>query len=223
MIPFRLDILVYRIYTCDVRIEHTDVTPRKLTEDQVGCLMNAASRHSMLAHVIFVVTYNAALRRSELIHLEISDFDFSRDRLSIRPAKKRPVDGNVKPVDYPVTKRVLSVVKEWIQTNRLSPDSWLFPGNSAACGYRARLCGGRHLSPRVVANVFDEVASSVNLKMRDRGMHSLRHSRLTELALKTKNPWFVRMAGRHETLSMSDIYVRHLDLRKSPSGVQTIV
>jgi integrase len=79
------------------------------------------------------------------------------------------------------------------------------------------------MSRTVARNVFDEVATSAGLKHGGRGLHSLRHSRLTELALKTKDPEFVRLAGRHDTLSMSDIYVKHLDLRERLSEIGSIL
>lgn len=177
-------------------------------------VMRVSQRHSSLAHVLVSTGYNGAFRVCELTHLKVSDFDFSCNKVSVIPAKKARRQGKDLPaaIDYPMPANAMALVGRWISEQGLSSDSWLFSGNVSMCRVVKYPCEGMHLSTREAQRIFDEVLRMARVKLQGRGIHTLKHARLTDLAKKTKDPWFVKAAGRHESISMSDVYVRYSDL-----------
>ncbi len=73
-------------------------------------------------------------------------------------------------------------------------------------------CPGGHITKRYLQEVFRDVLEEAGIYVPGRGIHSLKHSRLTEVAMKTKDPYLVKELGRHASISMSDHYVRYVKL-----------
>lgn len=192
---------------------------RYLRENQVDRLLRVARLCSQKAHIWLAVTYNAALRLCEALHLKAGDLDTTTFQLNITPAKKKSPEG----VWYQLNEDIGFLLRKWIALNELDFHDWMFPGNAKPCKLKTMACTGGHMSRTAVRSLFDEVARTADLKVFGRGLHCLRHSRLTELAMKTKDPEFVRLAGRHETLSMSDIYVKYPDLRERLEAIGSVL
>ena len=118
---------------------------------------------------------------------------------------------------------VLALVGRWIRLNELSPEDWLFAGRVRVCKVVKYNCPKGHLSVKEAQRLFDEVAGLAKLKVAQRGIHTLKHARLSELARKTRDPWFVKEAGRHESISMSDTYVKVTDFAERIRKIGAIV
>ena len=198
---------------------------RCLREDEVRRLLAAARRHSQKAHVLLSLCYNGAFRACEVTHLRVKDFDFSANKVSIVPAKKARRSGAGLPpaVDYPLAENAMALASKWIILNELGPQDWMFSGQVIRCKVVKYECSLGHMSTREAQRIFSEVASRVGLKLQRRGIHSLKHARLTEIAYKTRDPWFVKQAGRHESIAMSDAYVAVLDLTERIRKIGGIV
>mgnify|MGYP001584871537 CR=1 FL=1 len=192
---------------------------RHLHETQVDRLLRVARLYSQKAHIWLALTYNAALRLCEALHLKAYDLDTTTYQLNITPAKKKTPQG----IWYQLNRDVGVLLRQWIMLNELDPNDWIFPGKAKPCSLKTITCSGGHMSRTSARSLFDRVAKSADLKVHGRGLHCLRHSRLTELAMKTKDPEFVRLAGRHETLSMSDVYVTYPDLRERLEAIGSVL
>jgi integrase len=201
---------------------------KNLQEKELAKLFEAAKKMGPQIYLMIVLAYNAALRVSELIHAKVSDFHWETGRFSLIPLKKagirhkRDITGKVvtidkplpQPVDYPLPKSVMDLAWDYIQQQGLKKDMWVFPGNTTACKVVKLECPGGHVSKRQVQKLFTEMCKSVGIKLPGRGMHSLKHARLTEVAQKSKDPWLVREIGRHESVTMSNHYVTYTNLKE---------
>ena len=67
--------------------------------------------------------------------------------------------------------------------------------------------------------MFDRICKKAGLKLPGRGPHSLKHGRLTEVAKKTRDPYMVKELGRHESITMSDHYVRYLETQEAVAKI----
>lgn len=195
------------------------------TPDEINQLFRIARKFDARERLMIVLAYNGALRVSELIHVMVPDFHWLSGNLSMIPCKKagkkrvRRADGSVfvvekplpKPEEIPLDKEVLSLARAYINQEGL--DSWLFPGDTTpeGCHVVKRECPGGHISKRKVQMIFDEIATAAGIKIPSRGIHALKHGRLTEVATKTRDPWMVKQAGRHSSISMADHYVKAVD------------
>ena len=198
---------------------------KNMRPDEFDRLLVAAKKYDRRIHLMVVVAYNGALRVSELVHLKVKHWSFGDSKVAIIPLKKagkrrlRQEDGKIKvvdrqlpsPIDYPMPKNVTSAVEKYVKDNELPPDSFLFPGRSKSCMVVNLECPGGHISKRMVQWIFDRLSSEAGIKVKGRGIHSLKHARLTEIARRTKDSQFIKDVGRHASTSMSDAYVDFAD------------
>jgi integrase len=201
---------------------------KNLRPEELDRLIAVAKKYDRRIYLMVIIAYNGAFRVSELIHLRVKHWNFANSKVSVIPLKKagkrkvRTPDGRIKVVDrglpsaidYPMPKNVTAVVEKFVRDNEFSPDSYLFPGRSKSCTVVKLECNGGHISKRMVQWIFDRLASEAGIKVKGRGIHSLKHARLTEVASKTKDPYFVKEIGRHSSIAMSDHYVRYTNLQE---------
>ena len=202
---------------------------KNLDEADLAKIFKEAKRLGDLAYMVIVLAYNGALRVSELVHIRVSHFNWGTGKLTMIPLKKagqkrkKMPDGTVVTVEkelppaieYPLPGSVMAAAKEYIRKEGLGKDAWLFPGftRPGGCHIVKLDCPGGHLSKRKMQLVFDEIAVAAKVKMPGRGIHSLKHGRLTEVAQKTKDPYFVKEVGRHSSVALSDHYVKYVNLK----------
>jgi len=194
---------------------------KNLKPAELDRLFEAAKKYDRRVHLMVMVTYNGAFMVSELIHLKVKHFDFAGSKVSVIPLKKagrrrmKTTDG-VKMVDralpepiiYPMPKNVIAVVEKYVRENELTPESFLFPGKSKSCAVVKLECPGGHISKRMVQWIFDRLSEEAKIKIPGRGIQSLKHSRLVEVAGKTNDPQLVRELGRHNSPLMGEEYVK---------------
>lgn len=198
-------------------------------EEELQRIFGEAKKDSPRTHLMIVLAYNGAMRVGELIHLKVSDFNFPAGMALILPLKKagkkrvKGQDGKVRIVDRPLPKKVeypmpaaiMELVSKYIKSERLKPESWLFPGLCAkSCNVLKLECLGGHITKRAVQKIFDRVCRAAEAKVPGRGIHSLKHGRLTEVAKKSKDPFLVKEAGRHSSVALSDKYVKYIDFQE---------
>ena len=202
---------------------------KNLQESDISKLFTEAKKLGILPHIAIILAYNGALRVSELVHIKVRDFNWATGKLTMIPLKKagkkkkRLPDGTMTtverglptPIEYPLPGSIMAAAKEYIRVGKLDPEGWLFPGfvRPGGCHIVKLECPGGHLSKRKMQMIFDEVAILAKIKIPGRGIHSLKHGRLTEIAQKTKDPYFVKEAGRHSSIALSDHYVKYVNLK----------
>lgn len=206
---------------------------KNMRPDEFDRLLQTAKKYDRRIHLMVVVAYNGAFGVSELIHLKVKDWNFKSSKVSIIPLKKagkrriRTAEGKIKVVDralpmaidYPMPKNVVAAVEKYVKDNEFASDSFLFPGRAKTCLVVKLECPGGHISKRMVQWIFDRLATEAGIKVKGRGMHSLKHARLIEVATKTKDPYLVREMGRHESVTMSDHYVRYVELQEKVNEI----
>lgn len=208
---------------------------KNMQEVELTRLFEVAKKLGPKTHLMVVLAYNGAMRVSELVHVKVSDFNFSTGKISIIPLKKagkrrvKGRDGKVRtiekplprPIDCPLPPNIMDMVKRYIQQTHLSGTSWLFPGRGSreACHVVKLECPGGHITKRAVQKIFDKACHGAQIKMPGRGIHSLKHARATEVAEKTKDPYLVKEICRHGSVTMSDHYVKYVNLREKVNEI----
>lgn len=198
-------------------------------EEELVKLFKAAKDAGRTTHMLIVLAYNGALRVSEAVHVKVSDFNWSTARMRMIPFKKagrrrvKQNDGSFKaverplpaPIEYPLPASVVKLIREYVEATGLKPTSWLFPGNVSrkGCHIVKLECPGGHLSKRMAQNLWDAACEKAGIKVPGRGIHSLKHARGTEVARKTKDPYLVKEMLRHGSVSMSDHYVKYVNIK----------
>ena len=199
-------------------------------------LLAAARRHSQKAHVLLALCYNGAFRVCEALHLKVDDFNLEEGLVRTIPARRAratnvTVDGRTvalarplpDPVVYPLPFNVVHLASQWIKDQSLVSGNWLFCGNTKSCAVIEYKCLGGHMAKREAQRIYQRAAQAAGLNRNGRGIHSLKHGRLLELAEKTMDPWFVKAAGRMRSVVTADVYVRHARMRKTMSQIGGIV
>ena len=200
---------------------------KNMREDELDKLFSTAKKLGARPHLMMILGYNGAFRVSELIHLRTTDFNWHTGKVRLIPLKKagkrrkKNPDGTTtmidkplpKPVEYPLPKVAMATTREYIKNQKLGVDNWLFPGNTGknGCHIVKLECPGGHISKRKVQMIFDEIAVLARVKVPGRGIHSLKHGRLTEVAEKSRDPYFVKQVGRHSSIVLSDKYVQYVN------------
>ena len=204
-------------------------------EEELDKLFKAAKSAGRTAHLLIVLAYNGALRVSEALHVRVSDFNWSTSRMRMVPFKKagrrrvKQNDGSFKAVDrdlpaaieYPLPVSVVKMVREYVEAEGLKPSSWLFPGRTGrgGCHIVKLECPGGHMSKRNGQKIWDAVCEKAGIKVPGRGIHSLKHARGTEIARKTKDPYLVKEMLRHGSVSMSDHYVKYVNIKEQVDDI----
>ena len=135
--------------------------PEVLTQKEVSALLNSIknNKHKLAIKLM----YSAGLRVSELVHLKISDLELDKNIGWVRRGK-----GN-KDRLFIVAKSINMEIKDYIKSNNLNDDFWLFNG------YK-----GNHLSQKSVHMIVKRAAKKAGIKKKVHP-HTLRHSFSTHL------------------------------------------
>lgn len=204
-----------------------------LTEAERHKFIEYARKLPLRLYVLLALVFNAAMRCVEVVHLHVSDLLIDNEALVIIPAKKgrkkeiKGDDGKIEviippptsPVPYPLPPEVVTILREYIAADGLGPHDWLFPGRTRNCDWLRGSCPSGHLSRRSVQRAWSRLAAMAGLQRPGRGVHALRHTRLTEWAEKTHDPFAVRDAGRLSSIQMASYYVARVNLKEKTRQV----
>lgn len=157
---------------------------------------------------ILVCAYSCGLRRNELVHLDISDIFFEKQRLFVRQGK------NYKERFVPLNKHSLEIL-----------ETYVFDWRTEFCKYKETEAlfinnrGGRLLgmsfSHRLKALI--KATENNDLQQRNITLHSLRHSIATHLLEKGANIEQISTFLGHASLESTQIYTHFLSM---PSDVK---
>lgn len=175
--------------------------PRLPTDEQWSRLLEALRSRPTRDRLMFVLAYDGALRRNELITLRLDDFDFSARQVTVRPDNAK--GGYGRTVVYsPATGDLL---RSYLPQRRA-----LFPSSShlflsVSPRNRAKPVGGYTwgLVAAALAREADVPGFST---------HTLRHLRLTDLARAGLDLKEIAQFGGHRSIGTTMIYV-HLSGR----------
>ena len=153
---------------------------------------------AMRDHYLFATMFYSALRIGECVQLRPGNFDVAHACILAPTLKKRKKnkDGTkLNPLmEVPILPEAVSIYTEIVDWSR--GRQWVFPGAK----------DGRHITERMVENLFDKWCRAVNLDPAYTP-HSLRHSACSLMAKMTKDPVLVRDFARHGNVSTTNVYL----------------
>jgi site-specific recombinase XerD len=153
------------------------------------------------------LAFAAALRRSEVVALNVSDLEFTTNGalISIRHSKTdQEAAGVIVAVPYgtlPATCPI-QLVRAWVEAARVT-EGPLFRAID-----RHGNTGGRRLSAKAVATVTKELAAKVGIDPHSVGAHSLRAGLVTSAMRAGKPEHAVMRHTRHRSVNAFRVYIR---------------
>jgi len=135
--------------------------PTVLTKEEVKNLFNTIEnkKHKLMIELM----YSAGLRVSELTHLRVKDFEFSKNYGWVRKGK------GSKDRLFIIAEKLNKELQEFIKNNNLNYDSYLFKGNK-----------NRHISKESINIIIKKAAKKAKIE-KNVHCHTLRHSFATHL------------------------------------------
>lgn len=135
---------------------------------------------------ILMVIYSAGLRRSEALHLKLSDVDFDRSLVYIRDAKGKKDRQSL------LSLKLIPLLKRYIQVYK--PSDYLFEGP-----------GGRQYSGSSVRQVFNRACKKAGIT-KQATPHTLRHSFATHLLEQGTDLRYIQDLLGHQSSKTTEIY-----------------
>lgn len=182
--------------------------PRLPDDEQWARLIEALARRQLRDRLMFMLAYDGALRRSEVITLRLDDFDFSARQVSIRAENSK--NGYARTVLYsPATGVVLAA---YLKERRLLHVGTSFVFLSASARNRSQPVGGY---------TWGLLASALACEADVPGFstHTLRHLRLTDLARAGFDIVEIAKYAGHRSLETTMLYI-HLSGRDMARAFQ---
>ena len=144
---------------------------------------------------LFNLAIDSKLRGCDLVRLRVNDLAVGnsvRDRVSVVQRK------TAKPVQFEVTENTREVLSQWVSSQYMHGQPYLFP---------SRMHALPHLSTRQYARLVREWVSAIGLDPSSYGTHSLRRTKAALIYRKTGNLRAVQLLLGH---SKVDSTVRYL-------------
>lgn len=175
-------------------------------------------------YVFLAIAINTGLRVSEVLHITWSDLIDGQLRI-VRRKKKA-----LKYEMIDVTPALWGILQEWGQ---MFTDGYLFPGRVKPCIiHRSRkgihlppeeACDGGHMAKRVIQQGWDDLLTSIGLKMRGRGIHSTRHASITNFYAACRDLRAAQLFAGHSSVEMTTKYCKILDMKEKIHAMPTIM
>lgn len=170
---------------------------------------------------LLVIGFAGALRRSELVALDVSDVAFTEDGVVITIRRsKTDQEGQGVTVGLPFGSSPLTcparTLKAWLAVSKLDAGA-LFRNFAPHCGPM-----GERLDAADVARIVKRAAKAAGLDPTNYSGHSLRAGLATAAARAGKSDRAIMAQGRWKTRTMVDRYVRDgrlLDSENAASGI----
>ena len=173
-----------------LRIRHPK-TPKRLpvvlTKQEIIKLLDSVEnpKHALVLKLM----YSSGLRLSELVHLKRKDLELEKNLGWVRGGK------GGKDRVFIIAEKIKGGLRQHIESNCDSPDSWIFKGNK-----------GRHLSQRSVQEIIRSAARKAGI-FKNVHPHTLRHSFATHLIEDGYDLASVQFLLGHTSIQTTMIYV----------------
>lgn len=180
-----------------------------LTQNEIKQLFEATNYSNIDAKIkyrdkaILVCAYSCGLRRNELVHLDVKDIFFDKERLFVRQGK------NYKERFVPLNKHSLKILEEYIYDWRTEFYKYK-ETESLFINYRGGRLQGMSFANRLKAII--DATDNKDLQERNITLHSLRHSIATHLLEKGANIEHISTFLGHASLESTQIYTHFLEL-----------
>ena len=181
------------------RPKRAKVLPNVLSKEEVKLILNA---HSNIKHkAMLSLIYSCGLRRSELIHLKITDIDSNRNIVIIRQSKGK------KDRIAPLSTKILEMLRQYYSIYK--PKIWLFEGQNGIEQYSDHSLQSVLKQALVKAKISKPVT-----------LHWLRHSYATHLLESGTDLRYIQELLGHSSSKTTEIYthvsIKSIQQIKSP-------
>lgn len=180
-----------------------------LTQEEIKLLFETTSYSNQDDKIryrdkaILVCCYSCGLRRNELVHLDVSDILFDKQRLFVSQGK------NYKERFVPLNNHSLRILEEYIYDWRT--EFYKYKETEALfINYRGGRLRGMSFANRLKAII--EATENKDLQERNITLHSLRHSIATHLLEKGADIEQISTFLGHASLEFTQIYTHFLEL-----------
>lgn len=161
-IKFLYEEVLRKRLTVNIRYVKTPRTlPEVLTKEETEQLFSVIANQKHL--LMITLLYSAGLRVNELVHLKVRDFQLDKNYGWVRNGK------GGKDRLFIIARKIKDNLEEWIRSNDLSADDWLFKGRSRT-----------HLTTRSVQAIVKDIRRKAKIG-KNIHPHTLRHSFATHL------------------------------------------
>ena len=161
---------------------------------------------------ILVCFYSCGLRRNEVVHLNINDILFDKERLFVRQGK------NYKERFVPINKHSSRILEEYIFDYRIEFKNHK-ETEALFLNYRGARLQGMSFANRLRGII--DATSNKELQQRNITLHSLRHSIATHLLEQGADIEHISKFLGHNSLESTQIYTHFLEggaIKKMSSG-----
>lgn len=193
---------------------------KTLTPSECGRILSRASETDPRLYVFLAIAANTALRLCEVLHLQADDVIDGQLRIVRR--KKKQLRAEM--ID--VTPALGAILQDWAQ---MYSDGWLFPGKVKPCiikrskGAVEQVCSGGHMAKRVIQQGWEDLLVSLGLGMPGRGIHSLRHTAITNFYAKFRDLRAAQVFAGHASSTQTERYARVVDMKEKVHAMPTIL
>jgi len=179
-------------------LRHYERLPWLPGDDEWEAILDATRREPLRNRLMFLFAYDGALRRSELVALQVRDLSFPHQQITIRSEVTKNGRGRV--VMYGDVARDL--LREYLE-ERAEAD--------ISGGPLFRSQSDRNFAQRVTADTWDKIveriAQQANVHHR-LTTHTFRHLRLTDLARSGMELHAIAQYAGHRSLETTKLYLR---------------
>jgi len=169
-----------------------------LTQEEIDAILASPSDKSWCGRrnrVLLEVMYNTGARVSEILELKVADVRLEPTGMVHLTGKGR------KERTVPLWKDTVKLLRKWIQSNRYSPDSLLFPNNRGGKMTRSAIA---KMLTSVVETTKDQCPT---LKSRKISPHTLRHTTAMHLLQSGVDITVIAMWLGHESIETTHTYI----------------
>ncbi len=159
--------------------------PHVLSKEEVKRILQSIS--NVKHRTILSLIYACGLRRSELIHLRITDINGDRKCLMVRQGKGK------KDRMVPLSEKTLNMLREYYKTYK--PSYWLFEGQTKGTTY----------SPTSIRSILKKACKKAGIN-KPVTPHWLRHSYATHLMENGTDTRYVQELLGHKSIKTTTIY-----------------
>ncbi len=191
-----------------------------ITPDELRRILQIAKKNSERDYVFFAICANTGLRLSEVGHIQRSDI--RGERMEIVRRKKRIL----KPERIDIVPALAEILRFWVERIDLG---YIFPGECSPCfirrtkGEPEQVCIGGHISLRAIQRRWELAIAEAGLRVRGRGIHSLRHFAVTQFYAKHRDLRAAQLFAGHSSSQITERYASVLDMREKIGAMEAMV
>ena len=144
---------------------------------------------------LFNLAIDSKLRGCDLVKIKVSDITHG-DRVSARASVIQ--QKTQRPVKFEITEQTRISLVQWINYQRLSANSYLFP---------SRVHESPHLSTRQYARIVNHWVEQIGLDTSNYGTHTMRRTKVSLIYKRTKNIRAIQLLLGHTKLESTVRYL----------------